>query len=265
MIALIDGDILVYKAAYATEYTVYDTEDGQEFRRKAELTGFFMMNYDEDEAEDYLAKAKPRTVTEPISVTSAILQNIITKISQATNANQIKILLSKSGPKFRDLVKYPVQYKGGRPPKPANFEATYNLLASQPTTSLVSGIEVDDALGIMQNESTVICSIDKDLLQIPGLHYNIDKETITTISERDGVYKFWHQMLTGDRVDNIIGLQGVGEKTATKLLADHGMDSWEGIVKGEYLKADRMDIYEANKVLLKILREPGDYVYQITP
>lgn len=93
------------------------------------------------------------------------------------------------------------------------------------------GFEADDMCGIEQKEdgSTCIVAIDKDLLQVPGLHYSwpiIRKGTIvrqggfTEISKEEGMKRFFTQTLTGDVSDNIKGIHGIGPKKAEKLIAD---------------------------------------------
>jgi 5'-3' exonuclease len=80
-----------------------------------------------------------------------------------------------------------------------------------------------------QTENTIICGIDKDLLQIPGRHYRwpiyrygkvIRESEHLTITEEEGWRNYFTQMLTGDSSDNIIGVEGIGIKKAAKLLSD---------------------------------------------
>ena len=52
-------------------------------------------------------------------------------------------------------------------------------------------MEADDLVSIWayeaidNNEEYVICGIDKDLLQIPGQHYNYGKDTWQLVNEKD--------------------------------------------------------------------------------
>lgn len=93
------------------------------------------------------------------------------------------------------------------------------------------GYEADDACGVHQKDdgSTMIVAIDKDLLQVPGLHYSwpiIKKGVVVRegifreISKEEGIKRFFTQALTGDVSDNIKGIHGIGPKKAEKLLAD---------------------------------------------
>jgi 5'-3' exonuclease len=63
-------------------------------------------------------------------------------------------------------------------------------------------------------------SIDKDLDMLRGWHYNFVKQELYYVKEEDGIRNFYTQILTGDRVDNIPGLKGIGIKKATKILQD---------------------------------------------
>ena len=84
--------------------------------------------------------------------------------------------------------------------------------------------EADDAIGIkayeMNEQDYVICTIDKDLDNIRGWHYNFQRNDLYYLSEKETIKHFYKQLLTGDRTDNIPGLKGIGDKTAEKILTD---------------------------------------------
>jgi DNA polymerase-1 len=94
------------------------------------------------------------------------------------------------------------------------------------------GCEADDLMGIEQckSEDTIIASLDKDLLMIPGRHFSWEirgrsksgpwvKPSIhRTVSEIDGLRHFYKQCIIGDVADNVKGIPGRGEKYADKLL-----------------------------------------------
>jgi 5'-3' exonuclease len=65
-----------------------------------------------------------------------------------------------------------------------------------------------------------IVHVDKDLNQLPGWHYNPTKGEEYYVTEEEGLRAFYTQLLTGDRIDNIVGLYGVGPVKAAKLLKD---------------------------------------------
>lgn len=101
-------------------------------------------------------------------------------------------------------------------------------------------LEADDVMGIMATEPTqedrVIVSIDKDMRTIPCTLSN-DGTTTEQIPQRLADYNFMIQVLTGDKVDGYDGIDGVGIKTAEKLIKKYTnvplLDLWK-IVKGIY-------------------------------
>ena len=78
----------------------------------------------------------------------------------------------------------------------------------------------------------IIASPDKDLLTVPGLHWDHREEVIHQVSEKQADHFFYTQVLTGDAVDGYSGCPGIGPKKAEKLLEsceDH-RDYWIKIV-----------------------------------
>jgi 5'-3' exonuclease len=265
MIGLLDADTLLYAACYSTEYRVYFHPAFGTFRRKKELSGFLKFNVDEDDPE-FLEPTEVQTVTEPISHTYNIIDANIEKIRRMTDCTRLKIFVARKGPRFRKEIEYPVVYKGGRAEKPTNFQAALDYLTKcgNATTEVytVADIEVDDAVAIEQMNGkgkTVIITEDKDLKMIPGWNFNPEREERIEISPFEADRNFWIQMLTGDRVDNILGIDGVGPVTAAKMLAGaNDASQMEAIVKVEYQKEwpDTWEkMFEANRVLLWILRD----------
>jgi len=99
---------------------------------------------------------------------------------------------------------------------------------------------------------------------IPGSHYNWNKESVYQVSSDQGLRFFWQQVLTGDSVDNIIGLKGIGCKTALKLLADVPTKDCKEFCLNEYLKRDRTkENFILNCKLLWILRKPLSETYAL--
>lgn len=95
-------------------------------------------------------------------------------------------------------------------------------------TTIAHECEADDYLGISQTEDTMIASLDKDLLMIPGWHYSweISGNNWTKaankqyVSPTQALTTFYKQMLIGDVSDNIFGVDGIGKVKAAKHL-DH--------------------------------------------
>lgn len=105
--------------------------------------------------------------------------------------------------------------------KPNHLKALMAHLVDNWQATVAEREEADDLIGIQSTQyldKCLIVTIDKDFDQLPGWHYNPDKDRMYYVTAWEGIYFFYKQVLTGDRVDNIVGLQGVGEKTANKYL-----------------------------------------------
>ena len=122
------------------------------------------------------------------------------------------------------------------------------------------GEEADDLIAIEATRcgpTTIVASIDKDMLQIPCRHFNINKGNWTTVTEITGRRFFYTQLLTGDAADNIKGVHGIGPKTAQKLLSGLTTEEelWDVCV--EKYKGDLQRVVE-NARLLWLRREVGE-------
>lgn len=77
---------------------------------------------------------------------------------------------------------------------------------------IVNGMEVDDMCGIrmscVHSIAPICVSLDKDLLQIPGRHYNFVNDEHTIVSELEGMRRFYKQIILGDLSDNVPGYDG---------------------------------------------------------
>ena len=113
-------------------------------------------------------------------------------------------------------------------------------------------------MGIQQDKetmTTVICSIDKDLLQIPGRHYNFVKKVHTVQTYEDGLKHLYMQSLIGDKSDNIIGVAGIGPVKAEQALAELLPEEWYDKCRELYNDDER---FHLNMKLLYIWRKPND-------
>ena len=104
-----------------------------------------------------------------------------------------------------------------------NFLHTYSIECGAVPAD---GMEADDLVSIWayeareKEEDYVICGIDKDLKQIPGTHYNYNKDTWDFVDDATAIRNLMLQCLTGDSADNIPGLKGIGPKKAEGILRD---------------------------------------------
>lgn len=172
-----------------------------------------------------------------------------------TDASEYKAFLSGKG-NFRYEL-YP-EYKANRKDTidPKYRQLCKDFLIKEWNAITVDGHEADDALGYSQTQDTIICSIDKDLLQIPGAHFNWVKNIHSEQTYLEGMRHFYEQLLKGDATDNIPGLQGIGEKKAKKHLqfCETEEEMYE-TCRGLYKDDDLMHLYGK---LLWIWRKEGD-------
>lgn len=157
-----------------------------------------------------------------------------------TGATEFTVFLSDSAENnFRYKI-YP-EYKANRKtlPRPKHLEGIKEHLILRWGARIALGMEADDALGISQDKrfrgyfvgNSIICSIDKDLQQIPGNHYNFVKKETTFVTPEDAFRYFYRQILTGDTADNIKGAKGIGPVKADKILKSVGPGE-RGLARG---------------------------------
>lgn len=167
-IALVDGDIVAYRASASAE---------------------------KDDERIALIRAH-RTLQDIVSV---------------TGADEIKVFLSGSTNFRKDI--YP-EYKANRDhlPRPRFLQAVREFIVLDWSAEVTDGYEADDALGVASQEreigSSIVCSIDKDLRQLPGVHYNFVTGEFSTVDEIEGWRNFYKQLVLGDRGDNVPGFDG---------------------------------------------------------
>ena len=146
---------------------------------------------------------------------------MINDILEETGATSYQVFLTGGGNFRRELTD---TYKANRPDeRPTHWQAVREFLVTHHKAIICEGWEADDQMGAEQDKvgmSTVICSIDKDLYQIPGRHYNFVKKVHSVVTPWNGIKHLYLQSLIGDRSDNIIGVQGIGPVKAEKALAE---------------------------------------------
>lgn len=143
--------------------------------------------------------------------------NLVETIIDSVGASDYTLYLTGSG-NFRYAID--PNYKAHRKdkPKPKWLQTCREFLVTKWNAKVTDGIEADDALAIAQHENSYICSLDKDLLQIPGMHFNWVKNEEYYITHQEGLYNFWTQTIVGDVADNIQGIRGLGPKKTAPIL-----------------------------------------------
>ena len=118
-----------------------------------------------------------------------------------------------------------VPYKGNRKDvlRPKHYEALREHLVKRHDAIVTVGEEADDTVAIDSTKLLDECwivHVDKDLDQLQGWHYNPVRDDRYYVSDFDAYKAFCTQLLTGDRIDNIPCLAGIGPKKAAKALAE---------------------------------------------
>lgn len=147
------------------------------------------------------------------------INNQIERINDTLQADDCVFYLTGKD-NFRKQI-YP-DYKGQRPKeRPSHWQALRDHLVDARGAQVINGREADDDCGIALTKNGIFStciSIDKDLLQVPGNHYNYVKDEHIVINELRGWYNFYTQVLIGDTIDNCPGAKGIGKAKARKIL-----------------------------------------------
>ncbi len=254
MKALVDGDIVIFRSAFAAEKAQYTLNGhGKQilFDSKKEA-----INYTKETGLEEFELIKERIV-EPLSHAIFNLKNTIDMIVQRTHDDTPTIFLS-SPLNFRKILNPSYKANRDKTMRPHWEQECIQFIKDTYLTSQTEGIEADDGIGIAMDNNSVCVSIDKDLDQLIGKHYNWVKDILYVIDPFQAAYKFYYQMIVGDSVDNIKGIEGIGEIGAAKALAlattPETLEwSCKDLYKKVYEESWRSE-WEKNKQLVSILQ-----------
>lgn len=233
---LIDGDVLIYRAAFGAEQEVHWGDD---------VWGLWC-----DLKE---AKAKILSFLDELQETFSATHRFLAT-SCPTSEGFRRTLISPTYKNNRDDKR-----------KPTGYNELRRWLLEDLKAHRIAQLEADDLLGIKATEPhkdhRILVSIDKDFRGVPCNFYNFNKpeEGVLEVSPEEAERFHAIQTLAGDATDGYSGCPGVGPKTAEKILAGlSGRDRWPAIVAA-YAKAGLPE-EEAllNARLARILRH-SDY------
>jgi DNA polymerase-1 len=165
---------------------------------------------------------------------------MIRKLIADYAGDQVVVVFDAKGPTFRNDIY--AAYKANRPPMPEELrEQIAPIHAAIRAMGLplvcIEGVEADDVIGTLALEASgdgrkvVISTGDKDMAQLVNEHVTLINTMNNTAMDRAGVIEKFGVppeliidllALMGDKVDNIPGVAGVGEKSATALLQNLG-------------------------------------------
>jgi DNA polymerase-1 len=162
--------------------------------------------------------------------------NMLKSLIKQYNPTHMAVIFDAKGKTFRDDIYK--EYKANRPPMPeelrSQIEPLHAIIRAMGLPVIVeSGVEADDVIGTLANHATakgidtLISTGDKDMAQLVNEHVTLINTMTNQLMDVDGVNtKFGippelvidFLALKGDKVDNIPGVPGVGDKSAQALL-----------------------------------------------
>ncbi|MCQ9390654.1 DNA polymerase I [Pseudomonas viridiflava] len=166
--------------------------------------------------------------------------NMLKSLRRQYPESPFAVVFDAKGGTFRDTLY--AEYKANRPSMPDDLRVQVDLLHAcvkglgYPLLC-VEGVEADDVIGTLARSSAaadrpvIISTGDKDMAQLVDGHITLVNTMtgsvldITGVKEKFGVgpeHIIDYLALMGDKVDNIPGVPGVGEKTAVGLLVGVG-------------------------------------------
>ncbi|MEZ9191459.1 DNA polymerase I [Vibrio sp. 10N.286.52.F8] len=186
--------------------------------------------------------AYPGTMSNGDIPTNAVygVVNMLRSMMRQFSSDRIAVIFDAKGKTFRDDM-YP-EYKANRPPMPddlrCQIEPLHNVIRAMglPLIS-IPGVEADDVIGTLASQASkagmpvLISTGDKDMAQLVDDNVTLINTMTNVVMDREGVIEKFgippeliidYLALMGDKVDNIPGVPGVGDKTATALLQGIG-------------------------------------------
>ena len=175
---------------------------------------------------------------------TTMLWKLADDLDAAEGPTHLAVILDKDSKSFRNDI-YP-EYKANRPEPPEDLRPQFPLIRDATRAFSLpcieeQGLEADDLIAsyarAAQREgwNVTIVSSDKDLMQLVGEENGARIDMLDTmksariyipeVEEKFGVKPELVGdvlALMGDSVDNIPGIYGVGPKTASKLIGEHG-------------------------------------------
>lgn len=194
---LIDGDIFAYQLACAEETAI-------------EINGVHMLSADADVGKENL-------------------KLLLDGFMERTGADKMVVAISDKHNFRKDVLP---TYKSNRDGirRPMILGPLKDFLTENYECVIRPGLEADDVLGILATNPKkipgrkIIVTEDKDLRQVPGLHWNPKKEGAekpfepSKVAKKEGDQFFLSQILSGDMVDGYPGCPGIGKVGAMKLV-----------------------------------------------
>ncbi len=186
--------------------------------------------------------AYPETMSNGEIPTNAVygVVNMLRSMMRQFSSDRIAVVFDAKGKTFRDDMYS--EYKANRPPMPddlrCQIEPLHNVIRAMGLPLICTpGVEADDVIGTLAYQASqagmpvLISTGDKDMAQLVDDNVTLINTMTNVVMDREGVVEKFgippeliidYLALMGDKVDNIPGVPGVGDKTATALLQGIG-------------------------------------------
>lgn len=200
---LIDGDVLLFRAALAAEQPINWADDLW-------------------------------TLHAEVSDGMEVFESQLESICKRTGVSSYRLCFSD-----RKCFRHDVnpEYKANRKKvrKPFAFPMLRKELSDWAEFIQWPNLEADDVMGILATSGEiaepVIVTIDKDLAGIPGVHFNPDKDEFTRSIDAEYAHGwFLTQAIAGDPTDGYKGIPGIGIKRAKERLEKFGC-TWNTVLE----------------------------------
>lgn len=269
-VGLVDADIIAHRSASIAEPQHYCVTTGG----ADGCTGLEFDNAEEAKKVHEAASGSllwTRREDRGLDFALQIVEHTLDAIVENAKPASLKLFLSGRD-NFRYAVAKTTPYKGSREftQKPKYLRKIREHLINAFGAELTDGYEADDAIGIASTElgaRSFIATIDKDMDQLPGWHYDWVKDRVYRVSRKDADFNLYAQVLSGDSTDDVPGLPGIGPVKARKLLegatssADllrRVWDKYRTSGSGSDTERDRWDYFIEQLRLVYVLRQPED-------
>ena len=162
--------------------------------------------------------------------------NMLRSLIRQYNPTHMAVIFDAKGKTFRDEIY--TEYKANRPPMPdelgSQIKPLHEIIRAMGLPIIVEdGVEADDVIGTLAAQATeqgidcLISTGDKDMAQLVNKHVTLINTMTNQLMDVPGVTEKFgippelvidFLALKGDKVDNIPGVPGVGDKSAQALL-----------------------------------------------
>ena len=235
----IDCDVLLYAVGFVGQTTAVLDGEGQPF-----------LNADGTP----MRRDKPVLTLAPEQAQAQLIQMLQRILTQS--GGTVGELYLTGVDNFREhwaVEGYP--YKGNRAgqDKPLLYNDLREFLIRDLGAIVVDGFEADDQLAYNAHHyGWGIATVDKDLLQVPGWHFNWLKKDPKPfqVSEVEGLRSFYLQLMSGDATDNIPGLKKMTGQIATAKLKKPIAEATSEEVMWKHVKSVWLDAYRKNGMCL---------------